>query len=89
MDRIARSATPSSSCTCGGQVVVCTPEAVKKSAKRVDRNSPALSEWSVPTSRRGSGWFWLSSAAKDARNLRTYKGASDFVFIGYAALNRE
>eukprot|EP00965_Chrysotila_dentata_P118568 3920137-Pleurochrysis_carterae.AAC.1 len=89
MDRIARSATPLSSCTCGGQVVVCTPVLVKKSAKRVERNSPALSECSVPMSRRGAGWFWLSSAAKEARNLRTYNGASDFVFIGYAALNRE
>eukprot|EP00965_Chrysotila_dentata_P075322 2487353-Pleurochrysis_carterae.AAC.6 len=86
---MARSATPLSSWTYGGHVVVCTPESARKSAKRVERNYPALSEWIVPTSRFGSALFWLRSAAKDARNLRTKAGASDFVRRGYAALKRE
>eukprot|EP00965_Chrysotila_dentata_P234294 6200084-Pleurochrysis_carterae.AAC.1 len=45
MEQIARSATPFNWCTCGGQVEVCTPSDAS------DRNSPALSLWSVPTIR--------------------------------------
>eukprot|EP00965_Chrysotila_dentata_P170547 5630192-Pleurochrysis_carterae.AAC.1 len=71
MERIARSATPLSSWTCGGQVEECTPESARKSVNRVERNSPALSEWSVPTKRWGSFAFVFSRAAKEAMNLRT------------------
>eukprot|EP00965_Chrysotila_dentata_P147809 4878939-Pleurochrysis_carterae.AAC.2 len=48
MDRIARSATPLSWWTCGGQVVLCTPRDARKSLNSFDRNSPALSLCKVP-----------------------------------------
>eukprot|EP00965_Chrysotila_dentata_P226362 6195363-Pleurochrysis_carterae.AAC.5 len=43
IERIARSATPLSWCTCGGQVEVCTWLVARKSVTSFERNSPALS----------------------------------------------
>eukprot|EP00965_Chrysotila_dentata_P015535 513930-Pleurochrysis_carterae.AAC.1 len=43
MERMARSATPLSWWTCGGQVVLCTPASARNSVNSRDKNSPALS----------------------------------------------
>eukprot|EP00965_Chrysotila_dentata_P048490 1608629-Pleurochrysis_carterae.AAC.1 len=48
MDRMARSATPLSWWTCGGQVELCTPRSARNSVNSGDKNSPALSLCSVP-----------------------------------------
>ena len=42
MLRMARSATPLSECTCGGQVVCVMPAESKNSVNSRERNSPAL-----------------------------------------------
>eukprot|EP00965_Chrysotila_dentata_P027771 923113-Pleurochrysis_carterae.AAC.2 len=52
-------------------IEVCTPESARKFVQRVDKNSPALSECNVPTSRRGSEEPLLRRAAKEATNLPT------------------
>eukprot|EP00965_Chrysotila_dentata_P059272 1967539-Pleurochrysis_carterae.AAC.1 len=76
MLRIARSATPFSWCTCGGQVVAWTPLPASSSVNCFDRNSPALSLWIVPTTRVGVSRPALRRAVKLARNCRMCAGAS-------------
>eukprot|EP00965_Chrysotila_dentata_P114978 3800493-Pleurochrysis_carterae.AAC.1 len=75
IERIALSATPFNWCTCGGQVDVCTPSTARRSVNSRDKNSPALSLWSVPTMRAGDECPALRSALKEAMNLRTCPGA--------------
>eukprot|EP00965_Chrysotila_dentata_P149212 4927943-Pleurochrysis_carterae.AAC.1 len=76
MLRIARSATPLSWWTCGGQVVACTPSSESSSVNCFERNSPALSLWSVPTTRVGVSRPSFKSAVNPARKLRICLGAS-------------
>eukprot|EP00965_Chrysotila_dentata_P070008 2312332-Pleurochrysis_carterae.AAC.2 len=73
---MARSATPFSWWTCGGQVVVCTPSSARSSVNYLERNSPALSLCSVPTTRVGLSRPSLRRAVKPARNIRMCLGAS-------------
>ena len=84
---IARSATPFSACTWGGQVVWATSSASSMSVNWRDRNSPALSVWSEPTTRTGDADLLLAWALRDAMNLFTYLGASDLVLMKYTNLN--
>eukprot|EP00965_Chrysotila_dentata_P200489 6180005-Pleurochrysis_carterae.AAC.5 len=86
---MARSATPFSWCTCGGHVVAWTPLEERKDANSVERNSPALSLWKVPTtclapSRR----LRFSNAVKEAMNARTAAGASALVRTGYVGVDK-
>eukprot|EP00965_Chrysotila_dentata_P097268 3215023-Pleurochrysis_carterae.AAC.4 len=77
MERVARSATPLSWCTCGGQVVLCTPNSARNSVNSRDRNSPALSLCSNPTTRWGLGERLLRSEVLVSRELRAKKRAGD------------
>eukprot|EP00965_Chrysotila_dentata_P228951 6196895-Pleurochrysis_carterae.AAC.1 len=70
MLRIARSATPLSCWTCGGQVVACMPSSARNSVNCFERNSPALSLCNVPTTRVGVSRPSLSRAVNPARNRR-------------------
>eukprot|EP00965_Chrysotila_dentata_P156588 5174237-Pleurochrysis_carterae.AAC.6 len=74
--RMARSATPFSWCTWGGHVVECIPRVCGKAANSEDKNSPALSLCSVPTSFEPLVELRFSAAVNSARNLRTAVGAS-------------
>eukprot|EP00965_Chrysotila_dentata_P029582 983472-Pleurochrysis_carterae.AAC.1 len=65
--RIARSATPFSWWTCGGQVVAWMPLSARNSVNCFERNSPALSLWSVPTTRVGVARPSLSRAVNPAK----------------------
>ena len=87
MERMARSATPFSWCTCGGQVVWWMSSSSMSSENSRDRNSPALSVCSAPTTDMACVFPMLPNALKAARNLRTYMGASDLARMAYAILN--
>eukprot|EP00965_Chrysotila_dentata_P118503 3917773-Pleurochrysis_carterae.AAC.1 len=76
MLRIARSATPFSWWTCGGHVAACTPSSASSSVNCFERNSPALSLWSVSTTRVGVSRPSLRRAVKPARKRRMCLGAS-------------
>eukprot|EP00965_Chrysotila_dentata_P172207 5682764-Pleurochrysis_carterae.AAC.1 len=89
MLRIARSATPLSWWTCGGQVVACTPSSETSSVNCFERNSPALSLWSVPTTRVGVSRPSFKRAVNPARKLRMCLGASCLWRIMCTALKRE
>ena len=88
MELIARSATPLSACTCGGQVVCATSSVSSSSVNLRERNSPALSVWSEPTMRTGAGDLLLACAFMEAMKERTFSGASDLAFKKYTNLNR-
>ena len=89
-DRIARSATPLRSCTCGGEVVCRTREESSNSLNSRDTNSPALSEWN-PLMRRmdPSDGSEESFALKSAMKRRILAGASLFYLRKYTNLKRE
>ena len=91
MDRMARSATPLSWCTCGGQVVRVIDSLSRYSENSLDMNSPALSRCSWPTMRTRSAsglptlHIELSLATKDLTRLR----ASLLFLRKYTCLSRE
>ena len=76
MDRIARSATPLSWCTCAGQRVCVMEDSSSSSPNCFERNSPALSECRVPSTLIGVVRRRLSRALNLATNFRMHAGAS-------------
>eukprot|EP00965_Chrysotila_dentata_P033887 1128341-Pleurochrysis_carterae.AAC.1 len=86
MLRIARSATPFNWWTCGGHVVACMPSSARNSVNCLERNSPALSLWSVPTTRVGVSRPSLSRAVNPARKCLMCDGASLLFRIKCTAL---
>ena len=53
IERTARSATPFSWCTCGGQVVWLIPSEARRSLNSCERNSAALSQCTAPRTMEG------------------------------------
>ena len=53
-----------------------------------ERNSPALSVCSEPTTRIGAAELRLACEFMEAMNERILSGASDFAFMKYTNLNR-
>eukprot|EP00965_Chrysotila_dentata_P144369 4769176-Pleurochrysis_carterae.AAC.1 len=86
--RMARSATPLSACTCGGEVVAWTKPLASSSVNSREMNSPALSVWIVPMILAGVSRRVLSSALNSARNRLTQAGASVRDFRKYITLKR-
>eukprot|EP00965_Chrysotila_dentata_P041160 1365861-Pleurochrysis_carterae.AAC.1 len=74
--RMARSATPFNWCTWGGHVVEFIPRVWRNAANSEDKNSPALSLCSVPTSFEPRVELRFKAAVNSARNLWTAAGAS-------------
>ena len=89
IERIARSATPLSECTCGGHVVRSMVSLSRYSVNSFERNSPALSICSWPTTLIGSARPTLTSAFSFATKARIFAGASLLVLRKYTCLYLE